>query len=83
MESAVPRFNGDQTYVRTTSSGDETTVLSEAQSYGMLLTVYAAQKGQANQENFDSLYRYYKKPSTRGDSVDVLEAGYQEWTRNC
>ena len=61
--------NGDQTYVRTTSSGDETTVLSEAQSYGMLLTVYAAQKGQANQENFDSLYRYYKNHRLEGTQL--------------
>ena len=61
--------DGDQTYVRTTSSGDETTVLSEAQSYGMLLTVYAAQKGQANQENFDSLYRYYKNHRLEGTQL--------------
>ena len=51
----------DQTYVRTTKNSEKegTTVLSEAQSYGMLITVLAAKKGQASQEDFESLYRYY------------------------
>lgn len=51
----------DQTYVRTTKNSEDegTTVLSEAQSYGMLITVLAAKKGQASQEDFESLYRYY------------------------
>ena len=61
--------DGDQTYVRTTNNNDETTVLSEAQSYGMLLTVYAAQKGQADQEHFDSLYRYYKNHRLEGTQL--------------
>ena len=36
---------GNQSYVRTTNDSEETTVLSEAQSYGMLITVLAAKKG--------------------------------------
>ena len=51
---------GDQSYVRTMNDSEETTVLSEAQSYGMLITVLAAQKGQATQADFDNLYRYYQ-----------------------
>ena len=44
--------NGDQTYVRTTSSGDETTVLSEAQSYGMLLTGLCSSKRTSQSREF-------------------------------
>lgn len=41
---------GDQSYVRTTNDSEETTVLSEAQSYGMLITVLAAQKGKQHKQ---------------------------------
>ena len=34
--------DGKQSYVRTTNSDQETVVLSEAQGYGMLITVEAA-----------------------------------------
>ena len=39
--------------IRTTKNSEDegTTVLSEAQSYGMLITVLAAKKGQASQED--------------------------------
>ena len=60
---------GDQSYVRTTSNSEETTVLSEAQSYGMLITVLAAQKGQASQSDFDSLYRYYQNHRIEGTQL--------------
>ena len=52
--------DGKEAYVRTTNSDKNTVVLSEAQSYGMLITVEAASKGLASQEDFDRLYRYYK-----------------------
>lgn len=60
---------GDQSYVRTTNDSEETTVLSEAQSYGMLITVLAAQKGQATQADFDSLYRYYQNHRIEGTQL--------------
>ena len=60
---------GNQSYVRTTSDSEGTTVLSEAQSYGMLITVLAAQKGQATQANFDSLYRYYQNHRIEGTQL--------------
>lgn len=41
---------GDQSYVRTTNDSEGTTVLSEAQSYGMLITVLAAQKGKRHKQ---------------------------------
>ena len=50
---------GKESYVRTTNDSNQTVVLSEAQSYGMLITVAAAEKGQAQQADFDRLYRYY------------------------
>ena len=60
---------GDQSYVRTTSDSEGTTVLSEAQSYGMLITVLAAQKGQATQADFESLYRYYQNHRIEGTQL--------------
>ena len=60
---------GDQSYVRTTNDSEETTVLSEAQSYGMLITVLAAQKGQASQADFDGLYRYYQNHRIEGTQL--------------
>lgn len=59
----------DQSYVRTTSDSEGTTVLSEAQSYGMLITVLAAQKGQATQADFESLYRYYQNHRIEGTQL--------------
>ena len=54
-------------------------VLSEAQSYGMLITVEAAKKGQAHQEDFDRLYQYYLKHRLEGHPVDVLETNDLRW----
>ena len=59
----------DQYYVRTTSDSEGTTVLSEAQSYGMLITVLAAQKGQATQADFEGLYRYYQNHRIEGTQL--------------
>lgn len=50
---------GKESYVQTNNSKDQTVVLSEAQSYGMVITVAAAKKGQAQQEDFERLYQYY------------------------
>ena len=61
--------DGKQSYVRTTTSDEETTVLSEAQSYGMLITVKAAKKGQASQADFESLYRYYLNNRLNGTQL--------------
>ena len=52
---------GKESYIRTTNDSNQIVVLSEAQSYGMLITVEAAKKGQAHQEDFDRLYQYYLK----------------------
>ena len=60
---------GNQSYVRTTSDSEGTTVLSEAQSYGMLITVLAAQKGQATQADFENLYRYYQNHRIEGTQL--------------
>ncbi len=60
---------GNQSYVRTTNDSEETTVLSETQSYGMLITVLAAQKGQATQADFDSSYRYYQNHRLEGTQL--------------
>lgn len=49
---------GTQRYVQTTSTGTVQT-LSEAQGYGMLITVLAAKQGFADQKTFDQLTRYY------------------------
>ena len=62
--------DGKQSYVRTTNSDQETVVLSEAQGYGMLITVEAAKKDLANQEDFDRLYRYYQ--NNRLDDTQLM-----------
>ena len=41
---------GNEAYVKTTNDKDKDVVLSESQSYGMLITVRAAKKGLANQK---------------------------------
>ena len=46
---------GKESYIRTTNDSNQIVVLSEAQSYGMLITVEAAKKGQAHQEDYDHL----------------------------
>ncbi|MEX2784145.1 glycosyl hydrolase family 8 [Streptococcus sp. H49] len=49
----------DYAYVKTSTDKDKDIVLSEAQGYGMLIAVDAAEKGQAQQTDFEKLYRYY------------------------
>ena len=52
-------LSGNQVkHVRTTTKGPEQT-LSEAQGYGMLITVLAAEHGIATRRTFDQLTRYY------------------------
>lgn len=58
-----------QSYVRTSTDVEKTIVLSEAQSYGMLITVEAAQKGQASQKDFDKLYHYYLNNRINGTQL--------------
>ena len=51
--------DGNEAYIKTTNDKDKDIVLSESQSYGMLITVRAAQKGLASQQDFERLYKYY------------------------
>ena len=60
---------GKESYVRTTNDRNQTVVLSEAQSYGMLITVAAAEKGQAQQADFDRLYQYYLNHRLEGTQL--------------
>ena len=60
---------GKESYVRTTNDSNQTVVLSEAQSYGMLITVAAAEKGQAQQADFDRLYHYYLNHRLEGTQL--------------
>ena len=60
---------GKESYVRTTNDSNQTVVLSEAQSYGMLITVAAAKKGQAQQADFDRLYHYYLNHRLEGTQL--------------
>ena len=43
-------FQRKESYVRTTNDSNQTVVLSEAQSYGMLITVAAAEKDKPNKQ---------------------------------
>ena len=43
--------DGNEAYIKTTNDKDKDIVLSESQSYGMLITVRAAQKGLASQQD--------------------------------
>lgn len=45
---------------------DKKLALSEAQGYGMLITVFAAEQKQADQESFDKLLLYYRKNTING-----------------
>ncbi len=53
------KTSGDVAYVKTDTAKDKDIVLSEGQSYGMLIAAEAGQKGLASQDDFDQLYRYY------------------------
>lgn len=52
------RGSGQQRYVKT-NTADKAQTLSEAQGYGMLITVMAAKQGFGSQKVFDQLTRYY------------------------
>ncbi|WP_235807787.1 glycosyl hydrolase family 8 [Liquorilactobacillus uvarum] len=48
-------------YVNGSQKGQTPTAISEAQGYGMILTVQAAKKGWSNQKTFNQLVTYYLK----------------------
>ncbi|HIY94008.1 glycosyl hydrolase family 8 [Companilactobacillus sp. HBUAS56275] len=52
------RGSSKQKYVKT-NTGRKAQTLSEAQGYGMLITVMAAKQGFGDQKSFDQLTRYY------------------------
>jgi endo-1,4-beta-D-glucanase Y len=54
--SYVMHPKSDQSFVNTSQNP---VVLSESQGYGMLITVRAAQKGWANQKDFDRFVNYW------------------------
>ena len=68
---------GKESYVRTTNDSNQTVVLSEAQSYGMIITVAAAEKGQAQQADFDRLYHYYLNHRLEGTQLKAA----QKWPK--
>ncbi|CAJ1190696.1 hypothetical protein CPEBRM1_ABPJDJAI_01254 [Companilactobacillus paralimentarius] len=57
-KKAYLKGSGQQRYVKT-NTGSRAQTLSEAQGYGMLITVMAAKQGFGNQKSFDQLTRYY------------------------
>lgn len=50
---------GDTAYIKTTNDETKDVVLSEAQGYGMLISVEAAEEGLASKSQFNHLYHYY------------------------
>lgn len=61
---------GKNPYVRTTNDSNQTVVLSEAQSYGMFhYCCRFAEKGQAQQADFDRLYHYYLNHRLEGTQL--------------
>ena len=73
---------GKESYVRTTNDSNQTVVLSEAQSYGMLITVAAAEKGQAQQADFDRLYHYYLNHRLEGTQLMSWKQTISRWKSN-
>ena len=57
-KKAYLKGSGQQRYVKTNTAKKAQT-LSEAQGYGMLITVMAAKQGFGSQKSFDQLTRYY------------------------
>lgn len=59
--SYVMHPESDQSFVNTSKNNDhqKPIALSESQGYGMLITVRAAQKGWANQKDFDRFVNYW------------------------
>ncbi|WP_057741873.1 glycosyl hydrolase family 8 [Liquorilactobacillus capillatus] len=65
----IDKQDKNTAYIQTKRSGQERTVLSEGQGYGLLLTVKAAQCGYATQKDFDKLDRYYLKNRDAGTAL--------------
>lgn len=78
-EKAYLRGNNTQKFVKT-NNGTKAQTLSEAQGYGMLITVMAAQQGFGNQKNFNQLTNYYL--SHRISADNPLMAWRQTQTAN-
>ena len=57
-KNAYLKGSGRQRYVKTNTANKAQT-LSEAQGYGMLITVMAVKQGLGSQKSFDQLTRYY------------------------
>lgn len=53
------RGNSREKFVQTNNTGKRTQTLSEAQGYGMLIAIMAAQQGLDRRQTFDQLTRYY------------------------
>lgn len=73
---------GNEAYVKTTNDKDKDVVLSESQSYGMLITVRAAKKGLANQKDFERLYKYYLSHRIEGNQLMSWEQIVQKSAKN-
>ena len=62
--------DGNEAYIKTTNDKDKDIVLSESQSYGMLITVRAAQKRSSESEqDFERLYKYYLSHRIEGSQL--------------
>src|SRR5699024_2466148 len=73
------RGTDTQTFVKN-NNGTKAQTLSEAQGYGMLITVMAAQQGFGNQKTFNQLTNYYL--SHRISADNPLMAWRQTQTAN-
>ena len=74
--------DGNEAYIKTTNDKDKDIVLSESQSYGMLITVRAAQKGLASQQDFERLYKYYLSHRIEGSQLMSWEQIVQKSSKN-
>lgn len=65
-------------YVNSSDTADNRTAISEAQGYGLYITVLASQKGldTHNESQFDSLYEYYM---THRSKTSQLMSWYQKY----
>lgn len=60
--------NKQQEFVKTNNKNSKDQTLSEAQGYGMLITVMAAQQGFGSQKTFNQLTRYYVRHQISSDN---------------
>ncbi|WP_338216075.1 glycosyl hydrolase family 8 [Companilactobacillus muriivasis] len=67
-KKAYLRGNQQQKFVKTNNKGSKDQTLSEAQGYGMLITVMAAQQGFGSQKTFNQLTRYYVRHQISSDN---------------